>query len=224
MCKNCLIIALLVVLGCNKSPEQETNIQSNVIALAENSSVFEEENSFDRGVHFFKSILDTNYRFHEFLVGEDRMPVHLTIFDTAGVKKILAISSKQYPHKTAPSQYPHFYLFAVAYDSDSLASEYFNKLAQELSLTPDELSELGVQEQKRIRRIHTQSKPGNLIVQSDEFVFSLVESCRETPIGGTWVDYENRFLFEIAKGGSSVFVLNSDCGDCKYQFINRRLK
>jgi len=31
-----------------------------------------------------------------------------------------------------------------------------------------------------------ESKPGGFILQKGNWLFSLVETCRDTPIGGTW--------------------------------------
>ncbi|WP_405292310.1 hypothetical protein [Algibacter sp. Ld11] len=30
--------------------------------------------------------------------------------------------------------------------------------------------------------------------RKEKQIFSLIKTCRETPIGGNWTDYENKFL------------------------------
>jgi len=37
-------------------------------------------------------------------------------------------------------------------------------------------------------------KPGGMICRKANYVFSLVKTCRNTPIGGKWKAYENLFL------------------------------
>ncbi|SHJ24813.1 hypothetical protein SAMN04488096_1196, partial [Mesonia phycicola] len=57
-----------------------------------------------------------------------------------------------------------------------------------------------------------------MIIQKGNQIFSLVKTCRETPIGGTWNDYEKKFIKYLTKQGDEEFkVLNSNCGMDKYE-------
>jgi len=58
------------------------------------------------------------------------------------------------------------------------------------------------------------------LVQRGKQIFSLVETCRETPIEGKWIDYEKVFLEYIAN--EEIEVLNSDCGKMSSYIIENR--
>ena len=75
----------------------------------------------------------------------------------------------------------------------------------------------------RVKALNIGAKPGGMIVKSGKQIFSLIETCRETPIGGTWNDYENKFIKYLTKRGDEEFkVLNSDCGNDRYQIETRK--
>lgn len=76
--------------------------------------------------------------------------------------------------------------------------------------------------QERIENIEVQSKAGGLITQRGKWIFSLVETCRNTPIGGNWIDYENLFMSYLKNNSKErIEVLNADCGMMRYKHEER---
>lgn len=69
------------------------------------------------------------------------------------------------------------------------------------------------------------AKPGGMITQIGKQIFSLVETCRDTPIGGNWINYERKFIKYLTKSGDEEFeVLNSNCGMGYYRVEKRKAR
>ena len=75
--------------------------------------------------------------------------------------------------------------------NSDISQKELRKISQ---LEKEEFEGLSDEEKKRIRRIEGATKPGGMICQKGRYVFSLVETCRKTPTGGKWEEYENLFL------------------------------
>jgi hypothetical protein len=143
-------------------------------------------------------------------------------FPIDGLEKIVAYSDKSYPEKIAPSEYEHFVLFCFEYSSVNQAKLNFDSLCY---LTQLDTSKCDAVEQSLIDKSETLnrvSKSGGLILQKDAWIFSLVETCRNTPIVGNWIDYENLFVSYLGNNlEDSLMVLNADCGQMKYMVEKR---
>lgn len=166
---------------------------------------------------FVQHILNDRVRKHgfEYVVENCR---HHELFPVDGLQEIVAFSDKNYPKNISPTDYEHFILFCFKYSTTNQAKLNFDNfhLLTQLDTTKYDAVEQSLIEKHE--KIKLASKPGGLIVQKNEWIYSLVETCRETPIGGNWVDYENLFLSYIGNNQKdSLTVLNADCGRLEYK-------
>jgi len=74
---------------------------------------------------------------------------------------------------------------------------------------------------QRIKALNIGAKPGGMIIQKGKQIFSLVETCRGTPNGGSWNEYETKFINYLAEK-EEFKVLNSNCGNDRYQIETRK--
>jgi len=143
----------------------------------------------------------------------------LQIFQSNGLKKIVAYSNKNYPKKSEPNYYEHFTLFVATYDSQKNAKANFDRIKSDSKFGLSEWRELENDQSERVKALNIGAKPGGMITQSGNQIFSLVETCREVPFGANWIEYELRFIKYLTKSGKEEFeILNSDCGNDKYEF------
>lgn len=165
---------------------------------------------------FVQHVLNDRVRKHgfEYVVENCR---YQELFPVDGLEEIVAFSDKNYPKNVSPTDYEHFILVCFKYYTTNQAKLNFDNFYLTTQL---DTSKYDAVEQSLIEKhdmIIAASKPGGLIVQENEWIYSLVETCRETPIGGNWVDYENLFLSYIGHEKDSITVLNADCGKMKYE-------
>jgi len=170
---------------------------------------------------FIEKVLKENQRRHELEIQNNGIQ-HLDIFSKNGLQEIIAFSDKRYPRRTEPNYYEHFILFALRYEDVLKAEKSYDEIKNIFELKDEEYENLEEYEKQRIREIEISAKPGGMICQKGEYVFSLVETCRETPIGGKWEEYEDVFLSFITEPEEEIMILNADCGQMKYREEKRK--
>lgn len=171
---------------------------------------------------FAEHVLDTNLRIHQFDIADTNKPEHTEIFHNIGLVKINAYSNKNYPEKVKPNRYEHFTLFVATYGDEINALKTFALIKMASKDKPAEYLLANKNFLKKIKAINIGTKPGGMIVQKGKQIFSLVETCRQTPINGTWLDYENKLIKYLAdKDGEEFQVLNSNYGDNYYRIETR---
>ena len=219
--KNILIIAVLLLCSCNgKKEKQETEPLSGPKIESKTETKSELDNDYSKSAELFaKDVLKENIRIHSFDLASSENPKHLRIFQSDGLENIVAYSNKNYPKKTIPYYYEHFTLFVATFNSEENAKKNFGQIKSDskYGLTDWRALDNGLSE--RVKALNIGAKPGGMITQTGKQVFSLVETCREAPINGNWIDYEKRFIKFLKKSDDEEFeILNSDCGMDKYQF------
>lgn len=213
---------ILLFCSCNQKAEKqktEQNSEPNIQSKAES----ELDTDYSTSAELFaKDVLKENLRKHTFEIADLEKPVHAQIFYNGGLQKIEAYSNKNYPKNSEPNYYEHFTLFVATYNSEINALKTFELIKE---CTIKQLNEIEQAEKEFLLRtdaLYIGVKPGGMIVQSGKQIFSLVETCRESPIGGTWKDYEDKFIGYIVKNREEIEVLNSDCGKMTNYIIEKR--
>jgi len=211
-----------LICSCNEKVEkQKTEQISEPIIESKTELTTESELNTDYSISaelFAKDVLKENLRKHTFDIADLEKPVHTQIFHNVGLQKIEAYSNKNYPKNSEPNYYEHFNLFIATYHSELNALKTFEliKMTSEENLAEYQLAQKEFV--NRVKALNIGAKPGGMIVQSGKQIFSLVKTCRETPIGGTWNGYEKKFIKYLTKRGDEEFkVLNSHCGMNKYE-------
>lgn len=212
------ILALfLVTVSCNRHVDKvESDYSNNTEKTAKE---IRKDSSSDSPKHedFVRYVLKDKAREHDFEYVIENCR-HYELFPIDGLQEIVAYSDKNYPKNVPPTYYEHFTLFCLRYSTADQAKLNFDNFYLTTQL---DTSKYDAVEQSLIEKhdmIIAASKPGGLIVQENEWIYSLVETCRETPIGGNWVDYENLFLSYLAKEHTdTLIVLNADCGKMNYR-------
>lgn len=171
---------------------------------------------------FATQALDTNRIKHS---AEDlsRSEVgHISIFNFNGLKNYYAYSDKRYPKRTLPNHYEHFTVFVFEYENEISASNSFKSVYANSNLNSEQLDRLRKDNPKLPRNINTSLKPGGLICQKNNYVLSLVKTCRKPPVKKNWNDYEELFIRSISTGREAINTLNAHCGMMKYKFDKRK--
>ncbi|EZH75894.1 hypothetical protein ATO12_03630 [Aquimarina atlantica] len=213
---------ILLLCSCNKKTEKQKPEQNSESIIIESKSELKTESELDTDYSLFaelfaKEVLKENIRTQEFDVTKLEKPNHLLIFKSDGLEKIVAYSSKNYPQKSEPNYYEHFILFVATFDNQKNAKNTFDRIKSDSKYGLMEWNGLEKELSERVRSLNVGAKSGGMITQIGKQVFSLVETCRETPIGGTWKDYENKFIGFITKNEEEIEVLNSHCGMDRYK-------
>jgi hypothetical protein len=220
-----LIFLLILSTSCNvKTDKNEIGSYIND-SVNNDSKIDNGENSIDyfkRANDFALKILGDKIRIHEFTAQQDK-PSYLKIFPSAGLIKVIAFSNKDYPKQIEPNYYEHFTLFCFEYKSMLHAEHSFKELSRLANYDLKKLDSLDSLTAEKVKFMIGESKSGGFILQKGNWLFSLVETCRDTPIGGTWVDYENLFISFISVNRTDTMtVLDADCGNMK--FIEKQIK
>ncbi len=212
---------ILLLCSCNgkkEKQESEQNSEPIIESKAELKTELELDNDYSISAELFaKEVLEENIRTHTFELTKLEKPKHLRIFQSNGLQKIVAYSNKSYPKKSEPNYYEHFILFVATYDSQKNAIKTFDRIKSDSKYGLSEWRKLESDQSERVRALNIGAKPGGMITQIGKQIFSLVETCRESPIGGTWKDYENKFIGFIVKNKEEIEVLNSHCGMDRYK-------
>jgi len=218
---NISIILTLLLFACNvKTGDKETekNIERLHNPINEIKSGFSSDKDFGDSANLFvQEILKENIRVHAFDLKNPESPKFLRIFRTDGLENIRCYSNKNYPKKIEPNYYEHFILFVANYNSSENARKSFEQIKSDAKYKLENLGELKEDLAERVEIMTIGAKPGGMITQNGRQVFSLVETCRFTPIGGKWIDYENKFIEFITEDGQEIEVLNADCGMFSYK-------
>ena len=213
---------ILIFCSCKEKSENqktEQNSEPNTETQAELNTESELDTDYSISAELFaKDVLKENLRKHTFDIADLEKPVHTQIFHNVGLQKIEAYSNEDYPKNSEPNYYEHFTLFIATYHSELNALKTFELIKM---TSKENLAEYQLAQKEfvnRVKALNIGAKPGGMIVQSGRHIFSLVKTCRETPIGGTWNDYEKKFIKYLTKRGDEEFkVLNSHCGMNKYE-------
>lgn len=207
---------LILAISCNQKVDRTEDDFSNAPEETTEELKADTNSYFPKHEEFVQHILDNRLRKHDFEYVVENCRHH-ELFPVDGLQEIVAYSDKNYPKSVSPTYYEHFTLFCLRYSTADQAKVNFDNFYLTTQL---DTSKFDVVEQSLIEKqqqIIAASKPGGLIVQENEWIYSLVETCRETPIGGNWVDYENLFLSYIGHKKDSITVLNADCGNMTYK-------
>ncbi len=217
---------ILLLCSCNgKKENQESEPKSEPIieSKTEIKPKSELNTDYSKSAELFaQEILKENIRVHLFDLTNSKNPKYLRTFQSDGLDKIVAYSNKKYPKKTEPNYYEHFTLFVVTYQNSKSAQKSFDQLKLDSKYGFTDLKDLSGDIAERVRVLTIGAKPGGLITQNGKQVFSLVETCRETPIGGNWIDYENKFIGFITESGEEIEALNANCGMDRYKIEKRK--
>jgi len=217
-----MIFILFTLCGRDSGKNEADHIEPDTLSQGKISVIKDSSHEADSIFNpitienFVDYVLKDKKRSHRFEPDDTTAPSHLTIFSTNGIKSITAYSDKRYPKTIEPSYYEHFILFVLEYQDQRHAGEAFKKLIRDSELMTQDLDSLDHSEQDRLEFLYGQSKPGGMILQKNQLIVSLVETCRNTPIGGTWTEYEDLLLSYILNDGEEITVLNADCGKLKY--------
>lgn len=171
---------------------------------------------------FMDKVLGSNERRHDWGNRKDNIQ-HLELFDTLGLQEIIAFSDQRYPQNSEPNYYEHFVLFALKYENEESAKRAYQSMKVLAAFDFTTFEGLDAREERRIRILGNSTKSGGLIYQKYDYVFSLVETCRNPPVDMTWEAYENLFLHYMAPSEAEVLILNANCGYRTYLEERRRI-
>jgi len=226
--KKILSILILSLLSCNgKEKKQEAESKSELIIKSETEikSQSKLEDDYSKSVELFaQDVLKENIKVHLFDLTNSKKPKHLKIFQSNGLRKLVAYSDKNYPKKTEPNHYEDFILFVATYNNTENAKNIFDQIKSDSKKTGllSDLKNLNKTDYNKAIALIIGIKPGGMIVQKGKQVISLVETCQKTPIGGNWVDYEQKLLSHIIDNENEIEILNSDCGKMTNYIVERR--
>ncbi|MGS2727349.1 hypothetical protein ACU8DI_12130 [Psychroserpens sp. BH13MA-6] len=222
----CLII-LLVLCSCHDKAEAPKSLEHSEPIIApkiERKTASKSETDVSNTAELFaKEVLQDHFRKHTYTPTDSTKPKHTDIFENVGLQNIVAYSNKNYPKHSAPTGYEHFILFVANYQSELNALKTFALITSSSKENPPAYLLAQKTFIERTKALNIGAKPGGMIVQSGRHIFSLVETCRATPIGGTWHDYEDRFITFITKNEAEIDILNADCGMNRYRLEKRNV-
>ena len=220
---NILILFALLLCSCAEEKkkelkEQKTDRTTNFKSDYQTELELNVDHSVGIGL-FAREVLRENLRTHEFDSNGQTNPKHLRIFQSNELEKIIGYSNKKYPKNSEPNYYEHFTLFVATYNDYKSAKTTFERIKADSKYGFLNWKELEKEQSERVKALNIGAKPGGFIIQSGKQIVSLVETCREVPFGANWLQYENRLLKYLTRTGNEKFeVLNSDCGNDRYEF------
>jgi hypothetical protein len=219
------IIILLTLLLCSCVEEKKNGIKEQKTKQpveVESDYQTELELNIDHAISaelFAREVLRENLRTHEFDLKSKNNPKHLKIFLSNGLEKVIAYSNKKYPKNSEPNYYEHYTLFVATFDNYKSAKATFERIKSDSKYGFLDWKELEKEHSERVKALNIGAKPGGFVTQSGKQILSLVETCREVPFGANWIEYETRLIKYLTRTGNEEFqVLNSDCGNSKYEF------
>jgi hypothetical protein len=226
-----LLVIFLTILSCNqkteskKAPEIQNNIDSIKVNKPSKTTLTKVNNSQTnpRFEDFAKKILGNNLRKHDFKYLIENYKLY-DLLPIDGLQDMVAFSDINYPKNSDPKYFQHFTLICYEYSTINQALNNFNTFYLTSQLNLNETDSIDESYIKKAKRIIGASKSGGLIVQQSNWIFHLVESCRDTPLGGSWIEYENEFLsFLKNKDDKFITILNADCGVLDYKKEDRAI-
>ena len=90
------------------------------------------------------------------------------------------------------------------------------------NLNQQQIDSLRKHNPRLIRSINTSLKPGGLICQKKNYLFSLVKTCGKPPTKNDWAEYEEMFVNSIATDKQAIITLNANCGMMNYKIEKRK--
>ena len=229
--KNLKILILgvtFLLISCERKRDGEI-IKGGELSVASQAIGADKSNSSSENFHpkfedFAKYVLGVNLRVHDFKY----VIVNYRYFDLLpidGLLGITAFSDKNYPKKIEPQDYNHFLFFCYKYHSKNEALRGFDHFYTTSQLDLNDTLGIDQSYLQKSKLIRSVSKPGGLIVQVDKWIFHLVESCGNNPLGLNWTEYENLFIKYITEPNSEfITVLNADCGGFNYKNEVREIR
>jgi len=217
---------LILVLLCSCNGENSTRKTQSELKI-ESTSVTEKdveiEIDYSQSAEIFaKQVLKDKFRSYQLNLSKSDFNGHWAIFKSDGLEKLIGYSNRNYPKGLHPKYYEHFILFVATYHSKVIAESIFERIKSDSKYGLREQNGLENQLSERVKSLNIGAKPGGMIMQAGRQIFSLVETCRDTPTGENWMEYENKFVGFITEDGEEIEVLNSDCGMDKYML--RKIK
>jgi len=218
---NILIILSIFLFNCN-SNKRNTESQSLPEKNNERKPIIQTKTEinqdFSKSAELFaKYILKENLRTHIFDISESKNPKYIQIFNTEEIVQIKAYSNKNYLKDNEPKQYGDFTLFVATYNSTANAKKAFERITADTQhYDSSELKEIDTELYERVKSLNLGANHGGLITQNGKQVFSLVETCRETPMTGNWLEYEYIFTNSITNKDGDIKVLKAGCNEGKY--------
>ena len=154
---------------------------------------------YPEGNEYALSQLDSNMAYID-IDPESEEKYHYTgTFKEEGLQNVRAYYNKKYSRDKYRS-YDHFILWIFDYDSKMNAKKAINGFIAGMETDTYET--------------YHESKAGNYIIQIDNLIYSLVETCS----GGNYEQRELQ-LTEMVVGNKKARILNADCGDQKYEIV-----
>jgi hypothetical protein len=216
-----LIFMSILLVACNGQKKAELQAEKEPEFDQQVKTVINDNLDLSHSARLFaQQILKGNLREHLFDLTSNRNLDFIKIFNSDSLESIIAFFDKNYPKKTPPRYAEQYTLFVATYGDTLSAAKCFEQLKEDSKY---ELREGVLFEDLplRVRLLFLETKSGGMIVQQGLQVFFLVENCRETPIGGKWIDYESVFLEFLTSHEEEIEVLNADCGMDQYQIEKR---
>ena len=174
------------------------------------------------------SIEESVLQFAQYVLGDDlHMAVHqrvpMNYWDVQMIFEANDWKSDHFKNYTTFANTPHLdkrgdrnytevILFMVPFKDIPSAQHAFDAIKGSSQIRIKDLEGLAgllveqVQIYERIRM------SGGLLTLKDNYVFYLVESCENPPIGDSWENYEHLFLSSIGAPRETMEVVNADCG------------
>jgi len=184
----------ILLVACNGQKKAELQAEKEPEFDQQVKTVINDNQDLSHSARLFaQQILKENLREHLFDLTNNRDLEFLKLFYSDSLKSIVAFFDKNYPKKTAPHYAEHYTLFMATYSDILSAVKCFEQLKEDAKYEPRDgvlFEDLPL----RVRLLMLETKSGGMIVQQGLHVFFLVENCRETPIGGKWIDYESVFF------------------------------
>ena len=219
------------MLSCKKEIEKEKE-ETKVLKteISDKKAKIKKENIYQITDSLIYKFYGKKLKHVEFDEKAKKKPKHISFFKKEGISKVKGILSYDFSGNYETSAFENYTLFLIEYKNDSFAKNSFKKLKEDnesiISLiennewfnTNDDKNN---PEKDRILTFSVHCKSGGFIFRKENFLISLVETCREplTKEKMTWKDYENEFL-----KGYKVFekreFLNTDCGSRNYYYEN----
>ena len=207
----------------NKTIKEEILFNSDQERKLDIEQYGESDISLDHQIDsFINSVLKSNKRKHLKDDLENSDIGHLQIFNKDGLNNYYAFSDNRYPQQSQPTYYENFTLFTLEYNDVKSATNSFRTVYKNSNLKSEQIDSLRNHNHELLRNINTSLKPGGLICQRNNYLFSLVKTCRKPPILNSWKEYEELFIKSIATDEQTINTLNATCGMMNYKFEKRK--
>lgn len=210
-----VVVFISLVVSCSEVTKSN-KVEEESIDLP-NKNEFENKNILNQVDSFVDYVLKDKKSKISFNSNDKMTPRYLEIFNGDSLQSIFAYLDNRRIDSLKPYYYEDFILFVLNYNNEENAKVSYGKFRNQSQYTKEHIDSLdrnGIIDGASL--VFRQSKPGGLICQKGKYIFSLVETCRNTPVGGTWKDYENLFINALLEEKESIEVLNANCGQMGY--------